>query len=165
MEGNLALQYEWCVTFWRLGGKLWEYLPCVGQTGVPPTEEPIFVLLAGLTGALVGAGVKAGLAGWPQLWQGKLEENPVGTVLFSAVSWRPEILPLVVRFFAVSCRVRTCSCTCCTNCSCLLGMAVVRHAGKPNQDFSQLRWRVEGLQSLQGLVPLSYLISSLRTWC
>lgn len=36
---------------------------CVGQTGVPPTEEPIFVVLASLTGALVETGVKAGLVG------------------------------------------------------------------------------------------------------
>lgn len=56
------------------------------QTSAPPTEEPILVVLASLTGALVGAGVKVGLAGWPQLWQGKLKENPVSTVLFSAVS-------------------------------------------------------------------------------
>lgn len=110
---------RWCIKFWRLGGKLWEYLLCVGQTGVPPTEEPIFVVQATLTGALLGAGVKASLAGWPQLWQGKLEENPVSTVLFSAVSWRPEILPLVLRLFAVCCMVRTCLCTCCTNGSCV----------------------------------------------
>lgn len=95
---NVSLWYEQCVTFWRLGRKLCGYLLCVRQTSMPPPEEPILVVLASLTGALVGAGVKAGLAGWPQLWQGKPKENPVSTVLFSGVRWRPEILPLVVRF-------------------------------------------------------------------
>jgi len=46
-----------------LGGKLCECLLCVGQTSLPPTEEPVLVVLASLMGALVAAGIKAGLAG------------------------------------------------------------------------------------------------------
>lgn len=42
---------------------LCECLLCVRETRVPPTAEPVLVMLVSLMGVLVGAGVKAGPVG------------------------------------------------------------------------------------------------------
>lgn len=54
-----------------------------------------------------------------------------------------------VVFFAVNCTVRTCSCAFWTTCSFLLGMAVVRQAGKQNQDFSSSGGGLKGCKALR----------------